>query len=277
MKTKLVFLLTIISLGPMVLLHAQMSNYEAEGPVKQIAFRISLGAGGSNYSLMYGQPGVKETTDVTDFDPDGRKVLNYNTSSPEDYTVYTYEGQTKYTMSFSPKNRSGELIGVDHLDSLGHSVLCAHMRGDTVYSIDSTVYNRWGKVAMDLESVSFKTPFVLYQSHVYKYDSIGRPIGMRSFSRNNQKKPSGGYEIEYQQNKIIKVFLDKECKPSSRKEITYLDKKGRVVKMQSEYFTTRYMDFDEYGNWRRSETTTRYPDMPSSVQTTFVRDITYYE
>lgn len=272
MKVKQIVFLALISILPMLVSAQDADFFEAKGPVRTIAQKMSMGTG--NASLMFGQQ-VNEMAIVMEFDQSGRKTKFYNTVDSQTYTMFTYEERVTYITSYSKDHPDGELTVIIHLDSLGNNVAHLHLRADTVYAIDSVIRNDLGEVELFLKSVGSEKPFTFYVEKVYEYDSSGREVSMRQYAK-NQQKPIGGYDVSYSKKKIVKKYVGNDGKVSSQKETQYLNKDGQIVRVEIEGRDVQYSDFDEYGNWRKSHTTMTTPGLPISFQLTTQREITYY-
>lgn len=247
----------------------------AKGPVKRIVYSTEK-LGKSNFSLYYGGNPSEGMKIVSDFDHEGRIVRRFDTKEWPQYDTLIYKGNICERWELSEEHPEGVLGAVIRYDSEGKRLSELYFRADTVYNMDSVVYNQWGKPAMEYTSKSFSSPYSLYMKCSYKYDSTGLEIGMRNFEP-NRRTPVSGANYIYSPGKVEQVYVNEKGEVTKFKETYFYDKEGRLVKIQNKNSSTRYSDFDAYGNWQKMVSQFHEEDMPMSVSVVFYRKITYYE
>lgn len=253
-----------------------LSSFEfAKGPVKRIVYYAEQ-SGGSNFSLYYGNKSGEGMKIIIDFDKAGRVVRQFDTQQSPSYDTLIYIGNKCERWEISPEHPEGTLGAIIRYDSAGRRVSQLYVRADTIYTMDSVVYNQWGKPAMEYTSVSFSKPYSLYMKESYKYDSTGVLIGQRHFEH-NKRLPVSGVNYTYSPGKIMMAYVNEKGEVSKSKDTSYYDKEGRLVKYKTKGGTTTYSNYDANGNWQKMVSFVNYEDMPISMSVTFYREIIYYE
>lgn len=248
---------------------------EASGPVKQIRSKMQIENGPAGLSLAYGSSTISEIINSYEFDQDYRCVASFSSVDLTSYDTIVYAGNSEYIKRISEKRPDGEIQSIKHFDADGHCVATLFLRADTVWRMDSTVYNQWGKPSIVYESKGFDNPFLLHVAKVCRYDSTGLLL-RNDFYYPDMQTVAYAHKFIYKKGKVVQEYINAEGKVSAKETYTF-DKNGRLIKISRKNQKTRFSDFDAYGNWRRKESDMSDSLFPINVITVETREITYYE
>lgn len=273
---KLLYISFLLLLFPL-LAKAQFEQLdsEANGPVKQIRTKMQIENGPAGISLVYGSSPMSEIISSYEFDQDYRCVASFSSMDLTSYDTIVYAGNSGYIKKISEKRPDGEIQSIRHFNSDGHCVATLFLRADTIWRMDSTVYNQYGKPSIVYESKSFDTPFLLHVAKVCSYDSTGLLL-RNDFYYPDMQTVAHAHNFIYKKGQVVREYINAEGKVSGKETYTF-DEKGRLIKITSKNQKIRFSDFDAYGNWRRKESDMSDSLFPINVITVETREITYYE
>ena len=245
---------------------------EIHGPVKQVKEEKIISISPNN-----GLPSAVQHIEILFYDSLGRE---YKDQEFIDETLVN-ERRVQFFGNDSSiltiYNQNGEPNGsatIRHYDSQGRVCCYIYLNNNKLWHRDSIVYNEWGKI--DKTYYSFQDqPYVVNQE--YSYDSNGEITKMRDYWGD------GSLHMGFDTKRIGKMLILHRFgmsfmnSPMNHWDVRiYYNDDNHVVRVVNEarHEEFKFSDFDEYGNWTRSECTATGGPIPSSV--TSARDIEYW-